>query len=490
MIEKIHYQCDSDNMLEAAGGQLSFLIEDGVKMASDSAFSAEDMARHAPGKNQFLQHVIAMGDYEMYGPNRNWDAWSKAANQGRHQTFVSHGHFFREHRNRDAKTQGIGTIPASAYNEKMARIELLVLGDKDKAEEEYQMAKEGKALSYSMSARLKADECSICTKRAATRFQYCDHLKHGMGKYHPEFEKYAFAFNPDPTYFDISRVKNPADRIAHYISYRFPDMQKAASADLTISGADWAEFEGVNLPDSNATGPAVTGLQKLKILEKLASMEEWFELSRPVAQDHQAKFASLLLDAWDHRMDKSHIDSIREKELSGTFRKLAKRQAILPFDAFMSICTGKDFEELSNDDLFKQACASVPNIFRVMFNNPDSQPMEHLCEAGSELQSAYYGDPSDKLIDNIMGSLSPELSIDSEPVRRRLMISVTKSAGQKKTVEVSPVITPEADAWALMYGHYKVAALNDIANIHGAGKINDTEFMLAVSQNFIYGKHR
>ena len=100
-----------------------------------------------------------MGDGETYGQNRNGDYWPKEANSKYHDTFVKKGHFFREHNNRDPK-EAIGIVKASAHNSDMSRIELVIHGDKKKAEEEYELAKEGKALSFSMSARVPYDICN------------------------------------------------------------------------------------------------------------------------------------------------------------------------------------------------------------------------------------------------------------------------------------------------------------------------------------------
>ena len=83
------------------------------------------------------------------------------------------------------------------------------------------MAKQGKALSFSMSCRVPNDRCSICGNEAKSISAYCEHLGRRMGQYDNDMRKYAFAYNDKPTFFDISRVKNPADRIAHFLSYSF-----------------------------------------------------------------------------------------------------------------------------------------------------------------------------------------------------------------------------------------------------------------------------
>lgn len=53
--------------------------------------------------------------------------------------------------------------------------------------------------------------CTICGNRAATRREYCDHLKYEMGKIYPDGTQSA-ALNPKPKFFDSSWVIRPADR--------------------------------------------------------------------------------------------------------------------------------------------------------------------------------------------------------------------------------------------------------------------------------------
>lgn len=150
-MDKIHYQTDQEDLFRLCDGQMFTLYDDNVKSAASDFFTKEKLREHAPDKDHFMLHVIAMGDQETYGPNKNGDGFPKEALEKFHNTFVSDGCFFREHRNRCQETQGIGHIKASAFNSKMRRVELVVHGNKKKAEKEYEMAKAGKALSFSMS---------------------------------------------------------------------------------------------------------------------------------------------------------------------------------------------------------------------------------------------------------------------------------------------------------------------------------------------------
>ena len=104
-------------------------------------------------------HLVALGDEEHYGPNRNFDSMTKESCIRDHDTFVKHGHVFSHHHNDAEKDEILGSIKASAYNDKMGRIELFIWADKEKAKEGLdQLEKEGEA-SFSMATRVPWDEC-------------------------------------------------------------------------------------------------------------------------------------------------------------------------------------------------------------------------------------------------------------------------------------------------------------------------------------------
>ena len=139
-----------------------------------------------------------------------------------------------------------------------------------------------------MSARAKSDICSCCGNEAKTSKSYCGHLKQAMGQYIPKF-------NVRPTFFDISDVANPADRIAHHLQYMFAEgaeLSKSASAEFPFSDM-LAERAGVSLPetDDRLLGCAHRG--SMKPLEKLASAESYF--ARRMAYLREATSARLSL---------------------------------------------------------------------------------------------------------------------------------------------------------------------------------------------------
>jgi len=70
-------------------------------------------------------HLIAMGAHSRYGCNRNGDSFTEEVCRKYHPTFVKHARAYRDHQNKD-KSKSYGIVKASAYNEEMHRVELIV----------------------------------------------------------------------------------------------------------------------------------------------------------------------------------------------------------------------------------------------------------------------------------------------------------------------------------------------------------------------------
>lgn len=173
-ISKLIYQDDNESLLrsvERNGEAMVQLLDTdrGIKSAASNLISKDILEQYRPTDDKTACiHLIAMGNSDQYGFNKNGDWFSGDVLEKTAHTFVTNGHMFREHRNKDPK-KAIGTIKYASYDPKgMQRVELIVHMDKDKAEEEYQMAKQGKDLNFSMSCRVPNDRCSICGNKAKT----------------------------------------------------------------------------------------------------------------------------------------------------------------------------------------------------------------------------------------------------------------------------------------------------------------------------------
>jgi hypothetical protein len=203
-------------------------------------------------------HMIAMGSTESVGPNRNADGWCQNTLRKHHGTFVKSARAYRDHRNKDPKLS-YGLVKFSEYNEEMQRVELLVALNATKeaakrndglvADDELEALDKRGEYPVSMACRVAHDVCAGCANRAKNRSEYClgedegGHCKRGgcrnrLGFVHDDgFINYVD--NPNPVFFDISKVYRGADRTAWATG-----IVKAAS-ERFVGGAELAEHLGI-----------------------------------------------------------------------------------------------------------------------------------------------------------------------------------------------------------------------------------------------------
>jgi hypothetical protein len=476
-MNKIHFQTDQEELLRAAGQMVS-LIEGSahVKSAASNAMTREMLAEAKPDKNHFLLHVIAMGDHEHYGANRNGDAWPKAACEKYHNTFVTHGHYFREHRNRDPK-QAIGSIKASCFNKDMGRIELAVWGDLKKAEDIFEQARKEASTSFSMSARVPYDRSSITGKLARSPADYDEYTKYRMNQWIPEHRKFAFVYNDHPTFFDISSVRNPADRIAHYLEYVMPEeFKKAASADGVVNGYDLAKIAGVELPD-NRIGCLEPRRQAL--LEKLAALETYLDASDKVgspADALQAFYKHSAVHAFRGELTEAELALFKSVEPGTLFRKLAAAQIVLPWISFAAYASGKTITEAQADP--DVSGNDISHVFSKLATAPCNPELESTFNPASAFMSAADLRCNHE-VEAAIKSAAEKFSTRADVLHRRVLensIQFDKRACQSKETK-QPVFTP----LVMAYAHYKLAAVEAIAQLTGNDEA--AQNILVVTQN-------
>lgn len=192
-----------------------------LKTANGLAFSPkirEYIAELKPTLNKIYALINAMGATEFYGPNINGDGFYEDTLKKYHHTFVSDGHPYMHHVNKDPD-KCFGKVVFSDYNDLMHRVELVVEYDTTRLEKKWvDKLNNNELVSVSMGCRVPYDVCSICGNRAKSPSEYCRHLKNdpGLGKIMPDGKR-AFAINTEPTFFDISIVTIPADPTARIL---------------------------------------------------------------------------------------------------------------------------------------------------------------------------------------------------------------------------------------------------------------------------------
>jgi hypothetical protein len=313
-----------------------------------AGFNFADALRRADLKSGDVPvHVIALGATEFYGPNRNGDGFKEATCRKYHSTFVKYARWYRNHQNKDPE-KSYGFIKYSEFNDEMKRIELLVIlnGTKEAAarnggfvaDDEIKALHEGRDIPVSMACKVAYDVCAGCGNRAKTRKEYCTGIDEGgMCKRGGVKNRMTFVHddgfinhvdNPDPFYFDISKVFRGADRIAYTTG-----MLKSASG-LLLGGAELAEKMGLELPPQLVDGATLwpTKLQKLVI--KLAQLEQQCENGKPwkydlaFAPELQNETQWLVKDANQHQI----------------LSALMLNKIAIPFDGFVQLTQGKEVQ--------------------------------------------------------------------------------------------------------------------------------------------------
>jgi hypothetical protein len=209
--------------------------------------------------------INALGSFEVWGNNRNGDDFPEVGlthkslrtdmgtiNDYGYKTFEYYARLYKHHVNKDPNNS-FGEVIFAHWNSSIHRVELIVAINIDNAKDIIDALDKGLQVSVSMGCKVKYDRCSICDNKAATRAQYCKHLKGYMGQiidknladqWSRETGKRILpgsqvsAHNDYPRFFDISRVYVGADRTSYILG-------KAANNGFINYSTDIAEALGV-----------------------------------------------------------------------------------------------------------------------------------------------------------------------------------------------------------------------------------------------------
>lgn len=301
------------------------------------------------------------------------------------------------------------------------------------------------------NCKLPHDQCSVCGNKASSMSKHCTHLKNHMNQYVPEFRKYAFAFNPDPKFFDISLVRRPADRIAHYLEYVFGEdkdsLTKAASdrdnGKLVISGAEWAKYAGysddrVSYPEDFST-----------MVEYLADKERWVsEVDGSSALNPAVRFVNDVIKKAQVKANTELPSGLASLLPATLFHKLASNGVIIPFDMFCAYIEDKSLDEVRKDPEFIKASSELPYMFRAL---QKTAPNEELVKIANSFR------PQDEwvvnsllfdngLVQNEIVKLANDFSSDLSGIQGRALYSIKKSSWNEGTPTDSLSALPYAYA--------------------------------------------
>ena len=428
-------------------------------------------------KDEVPVHMIAIGATEDYGPNRNGDGFTRDCCRNYHQTFEKFARFYRDHANKNP-AKSFGIVKAASYNEPMHRIELVCAlnGSKEAADrnggliadKELEKLAQDKDIAVSMACKIPFDKCSACGNSAKTRAEYCDStengghckaggLKHNIGRV-LEDGHVLHADNPNPTFFDISHVFRPADRIA-YVSGR---LEKAAGAAV-LSGAELAEQLGVTAPigfnlDGNSSKRAHAQLEALNLLvqaEREHTSAEWTKVALASAPEVQPA------------IDTSVCASVK---ISEVLRGLADSGVVLPLRDFLALTV-----KTANDNIVNAVAYALPGVFSKLANDVD---IVSLLE-----NNAYYPATTASPAVRVWAEkVAQTHSVLPTHVEKRAYLAVLRNA-QAPDLPCEKRATGNSEtALAQHYALYKIAAFAAICQTHGNNLLTANHCVL---QNYI-----
>jgi len=437
-----------------------------VKRAGDEF--ADKIRNVKIADDQIPVHVIAMGSTEGYGPNRNGDGFKEASLKDYHKTFVKYAKHYRHHKNKDPKIS-YGQVKTSVYNDKMRRVELLIALNKDKeaadkyggfvADQELETLNKGKDLAVSMACKIAYDVCSGCGNKARTRAEYCNTDDCGYGGCKNNLTKVAddghilHVDNPHPTFFDISTVIRPADRIAYGNVADY--LQKAASGEVQ-GGAALAEAWGVVAPLAvrlESIHDTITAKQ-VKLAYQLAAIEDGLAEGLTERDNNLARAFSPEVQG---SVDLTPLGTPGSVKLASGLRALAGQKVVLPVRDFISLVMGDSGEKSAS--VADQVQGLLPGVYNRLIASGNLE--DGICNNPYQSQQGLA--PVSQR--NWAEKLSGAHSLDADHIRRRVELSairnLTAPSLLQNAVTKQAEASGETEKLARCYAFYKLAFLAD-----------------------------
>jgi len=331
-----------------------------------------------PGKTHLL--LLALGAEEAYGSNRNGDGFperpvparDKTTGRNSRQWYVAPGeeltkhyqsfetnpaHAFQHHQNRDP-AKASGQVKKAFWNDKMHRVELLIVLDNNKDPEWVQRVNDGDFPPVSMGCRIKKDVCSRCGNEAPTRAQYCDHVKFHMNEVNPDGTK-NYVHNPSPSFFDISRVFRPADKTGY-------TLKKVASIYVVQQSAELGDIAD-EIERKSAAIHKVSDIDKIIRGEPVASSSNLAPNERTLIKNFR--------DYVTPRLQESPglpLEELCKHSAASVFSTLSSLGIMFKDAEFIEFITAKMAgQRLALPLTFIQKTAAlIPDVFRIFEASP------------------------------------------------------------------------------------------------------------------------
>ena len=405
----------------------------GYKQAAENIFNRPISELAPTDPNKVGIHIVALGDWERYGLNKNGDGFPEKPCREFHDTFVSHGALYQLHKNKDFNKR-LGEIVASAYNPGAYRIEVFVHADRDKAAPYLHEIERKGTYPFSMAAFVPWDECTVCKHRRlfSAEGTVCEHVEHLLSHVLPDGTAVG-TLNWLPTFHDISFVPRGADRIAYDLGLYMPG-EKAASHFIT-SSLERARLAGLVL--GGAESPRVQA--KRRLIDKLAAAEA--ELRKPES-------SALIFNATANQLTDQDIEQFRHYQPRTMFKVAAEHGIVFSFPQFCQIVYGsqvpEEFDKIAAHGVYTVALGDTDHCLTESYFDVDPGPRN------------IYAHTTPITVDNVAQASKYAGDMSPDSLRRRAMSStVTSKIMKDKLAEVSP----EGRACACAYTAYTLGAL-------------------------------
>jgi hypothetical protein len=453
-----------------------------IKLAGEEVVRAFDNVKIAAGEEPLL--VLALGEFNNWGANRNGDAFYQDVCRDYHDTFRKHAKWFRWHNNKQ-DSPSYGTVKASAFNEAMQRIDLIVGLNTNKiaaernggfiADKEMEKLARGEDLPVSMACTIPFDKCSACGNEARHRAEYCTEATCKAGGCQENIGKlvklgndmhHLHVINYRPRWFDISLVGRPADRTAY----------AGKASWFSKDASDKSEVFNPTLMS------APLDLMVLQLTDGISRTEvrEQVKMAYLMQQLDEQNFGYLKPDVLRAFANREHVDlSFLGKPGTKTAQEgiaaLVEQKIVLPLCEFA--------RWTSRGELVKQATSLLPGVYGRMLGDGS---------LASQLASSAYS-PADRggemsqrraafHIKQAFGLDEPDVRTRCwrSCVRREEAPTLQRSRAVKTASEVC--LNTEVDRLARDYALYQLGSLHKIASF-------DSDLVLTVrlsmSQNHI-----
>ncbi len=427
--------------------------------------------------NRTYLHVITTGAYERYSGNANSDAYNghemdwefpypeddmhKTAHfdgglsKYHNDTYMKDGAVYQEHQTKTAGVQPSGEIVAARYNTDMERGELLIAVDTVKWHDRLQKKASGHDIYLSIGCSVPYDTCLACGHQARVSSDHCLHFKQQRGQL-LKCGTVVHVMNDKPSFYDISGVNVPADKIAFVL-------RKMASVPGTMEKE--ASLEAIT---AVGTRRPMLFTKAAAILSKLAEMEKQVQgliegnkdIDLEAFRDDDDEKKNLILRVETYPTDEV-IDS-------------CNRKGILLSPGMLFKLLGSDLEPgnlLSQCD--DDSCGDMSCMMRELEEDEDRN--DELMDGSFDQRF-----PADLNLDDILNKFLPEFGTDNPAIQAKV-IRITISPKQKKEKqEKKASFNPQAEqALRKTYARYLVsfaernsdqACMNALMKIAALGK--------------------